>query len=500
MENTITLNSGQKIEVLLQDEVSLDIDCALRYIKSGEQEINSYVKNTAQPHLDNVITQAQAAMENQIAAGIENAAKAATAAAAQEISNAEEKISSYTQQQILPALNSILGEAENAASTAETKAQNATDEAGAAAVSATTALTKAEEASASAGLAESWAIQAKETARKMSNGLNLFDVKWSDHLLESLSWLRADTFSWQSGMVYTTAYNELQGEYNHEDSVEETENGITFKRTPKGYKIAASGQEEAIISVYAETGIGWYYILDTENQQFKLPRTKWGITGLRNEVGNYVEESLPNITGQINAPGAALGAINAEGAFESTGKGVALWYYNNDHWGITKAAFDASKSSPVYQDNAAVQQRATEMYLYFYVGNYDKPAVEQTAGLNSELFNKKADIGLINANPAQSFKNASISWTMPDFSAGVDIPNDVYTQLPVDAFVAMKGAISGDYTYGLSISLNGVDTLFEIYTESIYGTGVAEYLPKGMYVKPMNANKYARYYPLKGAN
>ena len=100
MENTITLNSGQKIEVLLQDEVSLDIDCALRYIKSGEQEINSYVKNTAQPHLDNVITQAQAAMENQIAAGIENAAKAATAAAAQEISNAEEKISSYTQQQI----------------------------------------------------------------------------------------------------------------------------------------------------------------------------------------------------------------------------------------------------------------------------------------------------------------------------------------------------------------------------------------------------------------
>ena len=45
MDNAIFLTSGQKIEVLFQDEVSLDIDCALRYIKSGEQELDNYIEN-----------------------------------------------------------------------------------------------------------------------------------------------------------------------------------------------------------------------------------------------------------------------------------------------------------------------------------------------------------------------------------------------------------------------------------------------------------------------
>lgn len=495
MENTITLNSGQKIEVLLQDEVRLDIDCALRYIKSGEQEINSYVKNTAQPHLDNVITQAQAAMENQIAAGIENAAKAATVAAAQEISNAEEEIVSYTQQQILPALNSILGEAENAASTAAAKAQNATDEAAAASGSVVAARTKAEEASASADLAESWAIQAKDTAQKMSNGLNLFDIKWSDHLLESHSWLRADTFSWQSGTVYATAYNELQGEYNHEDSVEETENGITFKRTPKGYKIAASGQEEAIISVYAETGIGWYYILDTENQQFKLPRTKWGITGLRNEVGNYVEESLPNITGTgvwslMGQGGGGTGAIGSLSTYTATNVGGQVYYGN------TGFTFNASKSSPVYQDNASVQQRATEMYLYFYVGNYDKPAVEQTAGINSELFNNKADIGL--GNISQTGKNKAISWGIPDYSAGISVSSyDLTSGYTAPCKGVLMGGVNPNGEVTITVNGKVVWYAYEYITPVYIPVNTNDVVKIGAVDGEKNN---AVFYPFKGAN
>jgi hypothetical protein len=36
------------------------------------------------------------------------------------------------------------------------------------------------------------------------------------------------------------------------------------------------------------------------------------------------------------------------------------------------------------------------MYLYFYVGDYSQTAIEQTAGLNSSLFNDKADVDLSN--------------------------------------------------------------------------------------------------------
>ena len=74
MENTIILGSGQKIEVLFQDEVSLDIDCALRYIESGQKEIAAYVQNTAKPQLDGVITQAETDMAVQIAKGVADAA------------------------------------------------------------------------------------------------------------------------------------------------------------------------------------------------------------------------------------------------------------------------------------------------------------------------------------------------------------------------------------------------------------------------------------------
>ena len=39
-------------------------------------------------------------------------------------------------------------------------------------------------------------------------GLPLFAHIWSDHLLTNSSYLRADTFSWQDGNIYYTAYNE----------------------------------------------------------------------------------------------------------------------------------------------------------------------------------------------------------------------------------------------------------------------------------------------------
>ena len=41
------------------------------------------------------------------------------------------------------------------------------------------------------------------------SGFNLFDFKWSDHLINNISWTRADNFSWHSAAVYVSAYNKL---------------------------------------------------------------------------------------------------------------------------------------------------------------------------------------------------------------------------------------------------------------------------------------------------
>ena len=49
--------------------------------------------------------------------------------------------------------------------------------------------------------------------------LPLLTSMWFDHIVNDISWLRADTFSWQSGDVYKTVYDKLVSEYNNENSI-----------------------------------------------------------------------------------------------------------------------------------------------------------------------------------------------------------------------------------------------------------------------------------------
>ena len=292
---------------------------------------------------------------------------------------------------------------------------------------------------------------------------NLFDFKWTDHKLNDISWLNADTFSWQSGDVYEAAYNHLAedckvyawqyaptqgGDIGYtttetpavggvlmigSNACDITEVGsdyvvaehyktgeartyqrvvgsdstafvagvlstetvsdvtISFYRAEDGHKIVGADQEANIANLYEATGVAWYYILDRENKRFKLPRTKFGFTGLRDEVGKYVEAGLPNITGEFYGQQAAL----------SSGSGA--FFTGNNPYGGTVAAgsannamrFDASRSSSVYGNSNTVQPKATQMYLYFYVGNFERGAVEQTAGITSEMFNNKADVSRV---------------------------------------------------------------------------------------------------------
>lgn len=311
----------------------------------------------------------------------------------------------------------------------------------------------------------------KIIASRISNGFSLFDCKWADHVLNNISWLRADTFSWHSGDVYVAAYNRLvdgimrptmyawssstytfytltdvpaigddvyfvnknygttkvlsvsnntitfehhrTGETttatrNHSSDTNalayglnkstETIGGvtITYYRSEDGRKICLPDQESNLLTLYNSTGVAWYYILDTENKRFKLPRTKYGFTGLRDSVGGYVSAGLPNITAGLNNT-TWTGTAIAEGAFSSIGvspSGITPTTGNGG--GGWQIGFDASRSSSIYGNSDTVQPPATQMYLYFYVGNFEQSAIEQTAGLNAELFNDKADRDLKN--------------------------------------------------------------------------------------------------------
>ena len=222
---------------------------------------------------------------------------------------------------------------------------------------------------------------------------------WSDHQLNHPSWLNATTFSWQSGAVYQAAYAHLTADITGKTLQSETISGTTiqFYLADDGHKICPASQESNVTAIYNATGVAWYYIIDTINERFKLPRTKFGFTGIRSGVGGFVNAGLPNITGSVagaNQYGKYAGFQDATGAFYADDNGSVV----ESGAGGSKARtlhIDASRSSSVYGNSDTVQPKATEMYLYFYVGNFTQTALENTAGLNTELFNGKADVSTV---------------------------------------------------------------------------------------------------------
>lgn len=222
--------------------------------------------------------------------------------------------------------------------------------------------------------------------------LPLLTSMWFDHIVNDISWLRADTFAWQSGDVYTAVYNHLVNDISGKTAISENVGGVTisYYLANDGHKITTD--ETSVANIYTATGVAWYYLLDTTNHRFKLPRTKFGFTGLRNNVGNYVAPGLPNITGSwtsqynisLDNNSNCIGAIAST---YSTGQGKYGSSNASSDWGYG-FNFDASHSNSIYGASSTVQPPATQMYLYFYAGNFTNSAIEQTAFINAELLNQ----------------------------------------------------------------------------------------------------------------
>lgn len=313
--------------------------------------------------------------------------------------------------------------------------------------------------------------------------LPLFTSIWADHILNNASYLRADTNSWQSGAVYTSAYAHLLDDYNdiekqivpfmtfQGDSVGysrspefdvsgashpyaftayyseslntiyadsssvgigktcyttangstvfgqtigsgngvarqkptiETINGIriAYFTANDGHKIVLENQENNISNIYAASGIAWYYILDTTNQRFKLPRSKWNFVGLRDTVGNYVAPGLPNITGKFTKTGRFVYGDKDNGTYYNSGalygddlqNGAQGCTQYGNGTGLRSIAFNAALSNSIYGASSTVQPPATQAYLYFYVGNTVQNETSVDVGEMTEAINDKVDL------------------------------------------------------------------------------------------------------------
>ena len=300
---------------------------------------------------------------------------------------------------------------------------------------------------------------------------DLFDWKWTDHELDDAQWLRADTFSWQPGSAYEPAFwdlfydiqistywyladvgpaytksrtpavgdavylnSDLTGQIGTVATYDDVNDAITVgahtytfmsntfvtptTETVAGYtltvytghsgkKIVGQVDEADVASIYNATGVAWYYVIDLNNKRFKLPRSKHEHYGDRPVVGNgnpiIVNRGLTRtaLSGNDYSLYNDNDTLKNSQSISTNGLGLST---------------DATKSGII---STPVEDTAQYKYLYFYVGSFTQEAIENTAGLNAELFNDKADLDLSNITAAAM--SMLFTAMLPDYSAGVSM-------------------------------------------------------------------------------
>ena len=214
-----------------------------------------------------------------------------------------------------------------------------------------------------------------------ANGLQMFDFKWSDHTIDDLNWILSSPNSWHSGNTYKKMYNHLYTDFTNGSSRTDTIGTYTipYILASDGHKIVDSEYESIAQDIFLSSGISWYYIIDTENKQFKLPRTKFSFeSGSTSEIGEYVEPGLPNITGYITnlSAGRSVTPVGS-GALSVSKTGTWSKSGTDSPLDIDTISLNASNSNSIYGNSDTVQPHATKMLLYFYTAEF---AVNSSSG------------------------------------------------------------------------------------------------------------------------
>lgn len=347
-ETILGVNTGQsaRLDVLFQDEVRLDINVPLFYIKSGEEEIEQYVDEVAKPELDVCVENKKDVIAKAVNDGVDVINEAAENSERILNSYVEEvgkpEITSYAETTVKPELQSFADELKEAfdvkaaekteavnilAVQTEASSQAAASSSSSAQTAATAAAESAAAALSAADTAEIWAVgsieeqpagSAKYWAEKISPE-NLLPVgmilAWPGTKAPS-GWLNCD-----GSVVSRTTYADLFSVI-----------GTTFG--------AGDGSTTFKLPDYRGDFLRGY------------------LSGTSSAIGTRQAEGLPNISGRLDFGKQVGGMSSSSGAFShknisqdwagaSTGTVNVIDYVN----------FNASRSNAIYGANSHVTPR-----------------------------------------------------------------------------------------------------------------------------------------------
>lgn len=260
------------------------------------------------------------------------------------------------------------------------------------------------------------------------------------------------------------------------------------------HKIVLAEKENEVIEEYNRKGIAWYFIIDVDNNRFKLPRENYAKKLLESKHDSLDWDNKISWTASSVAPCAGVVLCGGTGSdrqvyLDFRPKGDSTTYsincgYNNDA-GLSGTfvlnegdmAWTSNGCSgyfiPFKDNNVYNSSLGLKRFLYFYMGNYMQTAIQQTAGLNTELFNGKLDIDSPIAQApyiVESFRDGNNWYRI--WSDGWCEQGGIYigTFTRTSIFNLLKEYIDTDYTIIGNTLRNGYESCAWVVDSTTKGT------------------------------
>lgn len=231
--------------------------------------------------------------------------------------------------------------------------------------------------------------------RPFNSGLPLFTPMWFDAEVEMTNFLNANSFSWNDGSVYISAYEHLVDDIDGKSSSVETIGSytITYYQADDGHKIVLADQEATVLNIYNESGVAWYYILDTTNTRFKLPRENPAREELIQVVRAKGNGITLGLTDGTNNYGFSCSQNNSSSVLYDGGYGTNVG--SNVSGNLSRVSMgittDSTKSGIISDMTESTSVYKGKKYLYFYVGNDVRNETQIDVGEITNTLSNKLD-------------------------------------------------------------------------------------------------------------
>lgn len=256
-----------------------------------------------------------------------------------------------------------------------------------------------------------------------SNGLPLFFMLTTDRALtgaDGVGWALQGSYV---TMTYPDAVNMILTEY--EQGTNTTYRGISCKYSVTGRYIADISKKDDVDELYAASGIADLYVVDTVNNAFYLPKTKW-FTQYTTDLTALNRYNAPGLPDHQHSP------IYLTGSNADLGDVGQCYLTHNDQQNGVQTSKNSRtgnvSNNSLYGQSTTVQPPSSNKFLYYKVGDVVTSAATALIDAEEYLAESFEDIEDAVADGLAALSNASSALSRVQLANCIlEAPNGVAT-------------------------------------------------------------------------